>query len=265
MAHTDSERNWCQEPGWNKDKKHYINLECDTVARHGGWLMPAHREIFPRHKEMLSPYRGETHYHKSPPRGHHITINQHLPGDRGHREALSSLAGMCEHLHFFTTFTRVQNRVMLRKKAVFVAASSSSGNWRWVFSRQQAQLGLTCMGVIPVSIKIGDAKVTPNPCHLGLAVLVCAGQAFQLPTSISNAGLYGENTGEGSHTLQQKDSALWHKNSESFLNTKHHFWSSKPTDFSFYCWFLVYCCLLLLLFYSPPGHPVHLCPLCQKD
>lgn len=21
MAHTDSERNWCQEPGWNKDKK----------------------------------------------------------------------------------------------------------------------------------------------------------------------------------------------------------------------------------------------------
>lgn len=57
------------------------------------------------------------------------------------------------------------------------------------YSQDNRQLGLICMGVMPVSIKIGDAKVTPNPRHLGLAVLVCAGQAFQLPTSVSNAGL----------------------------------------------------------------------------
>lgn len=114
--------------------------------------MPAHTEVFPRAQGDASPYQEDTHYHKSPPRGYHITTNHLLPGDHGHRQGLSSLAGTREHLHILIIFPWVQNRVMLRKKVTFVGASSSSGNRRWVFSRQQTQLGLTYMGAISVSI-----------------------------------------------------------------------------------------------------------------
>lgn len=53
--------------------------------------------------------------------------------------------------------------------------------------------------------------------------------------------VYEEKTpGECSHTLRQRDFALWFKNSESLLNTRQHFQSTKPTVvFSFYCRFLV--------------------------
>lgn len=81
--------------------------------------------------------------------------------------------------------------------------------------------------------------MTPNPCHPGLAVLVCTGQAFQLPTSISSAGLWGENIGEGSHTLWQKDLALWCKNSWAFPEHQTALLKYQTHRlFSFNCWFL---------------------------
>lgn len=169
MAHTDSERNWCQEPRWNKDKNPWNQSEMEQSGT--AWRVTyacTHRNS-PGHKEMLSPYQGDTHYHKSPT-GCHMTTGYHLPGDHGHRWGLSSLAGVCEHLHVFTTFPWGQNRVILRKKVMFVCASSSSGNWRWVFSRQQAKSGLTYVGVVSIKLQevgtypiYGDAKGDTKP------------------------------------------------------------------------------------------------------
>lgn len=180
MAHTNSERNWCQELGWNKDKKNDINLKCDTVAQHGGWLMFAHTEIFSRAQGDASRYRasplphittkGIPHHHKPPPpRGSGAQVGPLLTG-----KDVWAFA----HLHHL--LMGVKQGYAQKKSDV---CGCKQLFWKLKIGILKAQSGLTYKGVISASIKIagnsykahlwrcqGDTKPLPSwPCRPGFS------------------------------------------------------------------------------------------------
>lgn len=105
--------------------------------------------------------KGTPHHHKpTPPRGPWAQGGPLLTG----RDVWAFV-----HLHHLPTGTE---QGMLRKKTTFVSASSSFGNWRWVFSRQQAvRFNLHgCDASINKNWRCqGDTKSPPSwPCSAGL-------------------------------------------------------------------------------------------------
>lgn len=116
-----------QEPGLSEEEKHETNLQCDTVAQHAGWLMPAHTEFSSRARgdALPIPKRGTPHHHRPPPpSGPWAEVGP----------LLTAWTSAC--LHHLPTGAG-QGRA--QKSTRYVGASGFSGNRRWVRSSQQAQ------------------------------------------------------------------------------------------------------------------------------
>lgn len=221
MAHMDSVRKSCQEPGLRKGEKHTANLQCDTVEWHTGWLVAVDTEMSPRDT--------------SPPR---VTTSQAEVGPLA--------GGVCEHLHVFTAFPQVQERaVLIREWGLWVQAAS-------------LETGDECSPE-PFSFNLSISDVSINThcrrCHQTHAILALQCWAEQARISgcppPSAPKVYREKTwGERSGTLQQKDFGLWFKNSQSFLQPVEFLTAGFNTA-------LLPPCPSLFGMANSPGQPLH--------
>lgn len=177
---------------------------------------------------------GIPHHHKSPP-----------PRQRWGL----SLVGVCEHLHVFTAFPQMQERVVLiREWSLWVQAASLETRDEYSPDNRHSQLVLTYPPVILVSMHIagGATKPMPSwPCSAGLSR-----PGFQAVHLHQHCRLTGRKHGESALVPSSRKTLVCGSKTLSLSWTPESIFNVpilQPVEF------------LLLVLIQPSCHPVHLC------